>query len=104
MKYTVYQINRERDAERVKFLSYDGTMRVAGRINPEIYDKVYEGEIEKVSTQEKDEWTMERIFKTLNTNKRPSDFKGHSLSVSDIVELPSGRWFCDSMGWKQLEA
>lgn len=104
MKYTVYQINRERDAERVKFLSYDDTMRMAGRINTEIYDKVYEGEIEKVSTQEKDEWTMERIFKTLNTNKRPSDFKGHSLSVSDIVELPSGRWFCDSMGWKQLEA
>lgn len=104
MKYTVYQINRERDAERVKFRSYGCTMREAGRINPEIYDKVYEGEIEQVSTQEKDEWTLERIFKTLNTNKRPSDFKGHSLSVSDIVELDGVRWFCDICGWKRLEA
>lgn len=104
MKYTIYQINRDRDAERVKFLSYERTMREAGRINPEIYDKVYEGEIEKVGTLEGDEWTLERIHTIFNINKRPSDFKGHSISVSDVVELDGVRWFCDSIGWKQLEA
>lgn len=34
----------------------------------------------------------------------PEDFEGHSMSVSDIIEYPDGRlWFCDSMGWKEIQ-
>lgn len=102
MKYAIYQINRERDTDRLLFQNYERTMREAGRINLEIYDKVYEGETEKVGTQEEDELTLERIYFKFNTNKRPSDFKGHSISVSDVVELNGAWWFCDSIGWERF--
>lgn len=34
---------------------------------------------------------------------RPPDFKGHSLSVSDIVRLDSRLYYCDSVGWVLLQ-
>lgn len=34
----------------------------------------------------------------------PADYTGHSMSVSDIVETPDGKfWFCDSMGWREVQ-
>ena len=33
---------------------------------------------------------------------RPEDFKGHSLSVSDVVERPDGFLYCDDFGWMEL--
>lgn len=39
--------------------------------------------------------------------RRPADFKGHSLSVSDIIVLESGKekgiYFVDSFGFKKVE-
>ena len=103
MKYKVFQINTDRDTERVKFLYYERTMRDVGKIDMEIYDKVYEGETKPIRGD--DERTLESIYMELNTYRHQHpDFKGHSLSVSDIVELPSGRWFCDHVGWQKLES
>lgn len=102
MKFAVYQINTDRDTERVKNRCHVHTMLKVGKINMDIYDKVYEGEIEKVRAKEGDELTLERIFTMFNTNKRPSDFKGESLCVSDVVELDGVRWFCDTIGWKRI--
>lgn len=39
-----------------------------------------------------------------NVPDMPEDFYGHSMSVSDIIEYPDGRlWFCDSLGWKEIQ-
>jgi hypothetical protein len=32
----------------------------------------------------------------------PSDFRGHSLSVSDVVYLDGKYYYCDSFGYKEL--
>ena len=102
MKYKVFQINTDRDAERVKFLSYESTMKQVGKIDMEIYDEVYRGEIQR--PEESPQQTLEVIYGELNLRKdHHPRFRGHSLSVSDVVELDGVRWFCDSMGWKQLE-
>ena len=45
---------------------------------------------------------LESLYIRFNEN-RPADFTGHSLSVSDIVETPSGLFFCDSLGWKPVK-
>lgn len=103
MKYKVFQINTDRDAERVKFMSYGGTMRKAGKINMEIYDEVYRGMIQR--PKESPQQTLEVIYDVLNRHRdHHPDFKSHFLSVSDVVELDGIRWFCDSVGWKQIEA
>ena len=102
MKYTVYQINTERDKNRLLFMNYERTMRDVGKIDMEIYDKVYEGEIQR--PEEEPEWALEDIYVELNRHRdRHPDFRGHSISVSDVVELNGVRWFCDSMGWERLE-
>lgn len=51
----------------------------------EDFHKVYEGEYNP-SYNQKDIQTLEQLFEKFNM-ARPSDFKGHSLSVGDIVEL-----------------
>ena len=101
MKFTVYQINMDRDKARVKFQCYERTLQEVPEIRMEIYDKVYEGEIQR--QEEETEKTLEAIYGELNLRKdRHPKFKGHSLSVSDVVELKGERWFCDTVGWKKL--
>ena len=41
------------------------------------------------------------LFELFNLN-HPKDFHGHSLSVSDIVELNGVNYYCDAMGWVKL--
>lgn len=74
------------------------------------YTKVYSGSIAKDITEyyEKDLELCELIFKKFNTD-HPEDFKGHSLSVSDVVMLISRdekvarAYRCDDYGWDKLE-
>ena len=51
----------------------------------EDFHKVYESEYTPENNQ-KDNQTLEWLFEKFNI-AHPSDFKGHSLSVGDIVEL-----------------
>ena len=90
------------------------------RVNPDkrVYDKadyhkVYvmdlTDEQEKQSLEDVDV-LLEEIFKIFNI-KRPEDFKGHSLSVGDIVEFRdleecekgTEKFICDSFGWRRVE-
>jgi hypothetical protein len=34
--------------------------------------------------------------------EHPKDFRGHSLSVSDIVQMEDEFYYCDSFGWKKI--
>ena len=68
------------------------------KFNLDDYEVVYEGEIEGVSPQQ----VLEELFEIFNI-RHPEDFRGHSLSVSDVVELDGKNYYCDSIGWKELE-
>ena len=61
------------------------------------YEEVYQGEIEGNDPYV----VLEQIYFTFNAN-RPSDFHGHSLSVSDIVVLDGREYYCDNVGFVQL--
>ena len=101
MKIRVYQINPDRDEHRVMFLSHDRLERFQGNpeVNSSIYDKVYDKDVPCGN--------LEEVYTMLNSN-HPSDYRGRSLSVSDIVEVyeaeavPQGFYFCDSVGFRQV--
>ena len=101
MKIRVYQINPDWDEHRVMFLSHDRLERFQGNpeVNSSIYDKVYDKDVPCGN--------LEEVYTMLNSN-HPSDYRGRSLSVSDIVEVyeaeavPQGFYFCDSIGFKEL--
>ncbi|UKI16673.1 MAG: YodL domain-containing protein [Ruminococcus sp.] len=45
---------------------------------------------------------LESAFYVFN-QERPEDFKGHSLSVSDVVVLDDTAYYVDSVGFKPLK-
>ena len=102
MEIRIYQINSDRDTDGYKFMGMDWVKKQWGEqgVDSEIYDKVYEGTIDGSS--------LEDVFCTFNFS-RPVGFKGHSLSVSDIVEViqssetEPGFYFCDSIGFQKVE-
>lgn len=45
---------------------------------------------------------LDDLFEEFNIH-HPEDFRGHSLSVSDIVKINDDYYFCDSYCWKKLD-
>ena len=101
MKFKIYQI---RDIENCPYAF--GKYK-EDRFTMDDYYEVYESN-EYISTEEKSDIfsTLEEIFEIFNCN-RPEKFKGHSLSVSDIVEIlndgdNNGLYYCENFGWKKV--
>ena len=100
MKVKIYQINPEKDADRIRFFSYDDTIKIKGRIDASIYRTVYDGNV--------DCGDLEDVFGLLNTTC-PIGYNGHSLAVSDIVEVVEpvdnihGFYFCDIIGYRKTD-
>ena len=95
MKIKVFQVNPELDCHNTLFRSYDCAMKSAGRIDPSIYKTIFNGNV--------DAQDLEDVFAVLNFSQ-PVGYNGHSLSVSDIVEIEgSGCFYCDSFGFQELK-
>ena len=89
MRVQIYQINQERDVNREKFSS----LKEDQLPNPAIYDEVFDAEIE--------EDDLEAIYERFNTEGHPL-FRGHSLSVSDVVVLDGKAHICQDFGFKEI--
>lgn len=102
IKISIYQINSDRDKNNMLFMSHDTLEKYQGYpyVDSSIYDKIYQKDV--------DCKMLETVFNKFNID-RPSDFKGHSLSVSDIIEVVTsnsvepGFYFCDRFGFKKVE-
>lgn len=92
---TVFQIDLEKDQKRVAFLSYRQALQIlsADNIQPEIYQNVYTGELPCK--------TLEEVFLLLNT-RPPKGYRGHSLSVSDVVKWDGAYYYCDTIGFRKI--
>lgn len=100
MEIAIYQINMERDHNRVAFQSLDRLQRFQGssEIASNIYDKVFAGEVNCEN--------LEDVYCMFNID-HPKGYRGRSLSVSDVVEVvgadgESTFHFCDSIGFQPV--
>jgi len=75
--FLVYQLKHDNATRDYRFESYDNLKKKKLTINKANYEYIY-------MAPRTNDATLENIFTQLNT-KRPVDFTGHSLSVSDIV-------------------
>lgn len=97
----IYQINSERDMDKLKFMGYSSVYDNNSTVNRSIYDEVFSGRLTCKS--------LEEIYKTLNSSEKPKEYKGHSLSVSDVVEvknslvIENGFFYCDNIGFKKIK-
>lgn len=102
MQYTIYQLNtrtpRDERPYDYEFMRWDYAEKNGFNFK-EHYEKVYNGTINKSGS---DHVILDGyLWEKFNIN-HPSDFKGHSLSVSDIVQLNDKYYYCDSFGWKDI--
>lgn len=100
MKIKIHQINMDLDRHRVKFDDYDSAVKRAGRIDPSIYKTVFDGDV--------DCGNLEEIYEKFNID-HPVTHQGHSLSLSDVVEVcdssehcSMGKYYCDTVGFHTL--
>ena len=88
----IFQINTNRDKNKIVFMSYDW---IKDKFDFSIYDEIWSGEIKYK--------TLDDIFRIFNL-EHPKDFKGHSLSISDIIQIAKteieeeGFYYCDNYG------
>ena len=96
MRVKIYQIDSDRDEKRKKFFGMDSRekLHLPQGVDPTIYDEVFNAEI--------DESDPEEIYRRFNTEGHPL-YRGHSLSVSDVVVTENGAYFCDDVGFKQIK-
>lgn len=93
----IWQLKPDSDFE-LRFRSIDEIQNICGEPSIKNYDVVYDGELD---TNE-----LEAIYSKFNID-HPEGFTGHSLSISDVVELydDSGSAFhyVDRIGFKEIE-
>lgn len=100
MNISIYQIEGELDTKRIKFCSYDDMIKYSGseRVDPTIYKKVFSGNV--------DCRTLDDVYSLFNTSS-PLEYRGHSLSVSDIIQVKNDEnikyYYCDCFGFKEVE-
>lgn len=103
MKFAVYQIDHEKDVERVHFENYERTIEWAGKVDPSIYQKVWEGEYDPDVFE--DEFSfLDELFFVLNVGERPRGYIGTSMSVSDVIAIGEEAYFVDSVGFKRISS
>ena len=96
--FSIYQLKRGDETRDFRFEPYDRlatTGRTADRAN---YDLIYTAELTPGTS-------LEDIYTRFNID-HPKDFKGHSLSVSDVVVLHQNgqdtAHYVDSSGYRQV--
>ncbi len=83
--FEIYQIRRVDETRDVRFEPYERLLKAGLKPDFKTYDKMYEADVSMLSGKSTGE-KLESAFYVFN-QERPEDFKGHSLSVSDVVVL-----------------
>ena len=96
-----YKIKQVKDIKNCDY-AFEWWDWAKDKFNIEDYEVVYEGEVTDNAYAKGDDYVLERLFTQFNID-HPEDFRGHSLSVSDVVELDGVNYYCDSAGWVKLE-
>lgn len=99
--FEIYQIRRVDETRDVRFEPYERLLKAGIKPDFKTYDKMYEADVSMLSGKSTGE-KLESAFYVFN-QERPENFKGHSLSVSDVVVLDDTAYYVDSVGFKPLK-
>ena len=94
--FTIYQLKGGPETRDYRYEAYDSLQEAGLAVDRQNYDLVYTAPLDGKTS-------LEDIYRTFNADDRPADFRGHSLSVSDVVVLNRGgkeeAHYCDSFGF-----
>ena len=94
--FSIYQVPAGPEGRDFRYRSYEELQAAGLAVDRKNYELVYTAPLDGKTT-------LENIYRTFNTDDRPADFRGHSLSVSDVVVINRGgkeeAHYCDSIGF-----
>ena len=98
MKIRIFQIDHDKDSNKLAFMNYDYA-QAHGGVDSSIYRQIYDGTVNCKS--------LESVFALCNSDKTPPGYYGESMSVSNVIEVCEGKnkglYFCDSVGFKPID-
>ena len=96
---TILQLKNDKESRSFLFMPFEFVEN-----NPNFglarYNEIYKSEI--VTAHDETEDVLDDIYSDFNM-RRPKDFKGHSLSTSDMVKMDGRYFYCDSYGWTEVK-
>ena len=92
-KVKVFQVNLDRDMNRVGFMGYDFVLEKQKKLDASIYDCVFDGNVETDD--------LDNLFMMCNLNK-PNGYVGRSMSVSDVVKMNDDYYYVDDIGFVKI--
>ena len=99
--FKIYQLPSGEKYHGVRFEDMEQLKKNGVQLNHDDYELFYEGEVGEFRGNA----TLEALYTQFNT-KHPEDFRGHSLSVSDVIVISvDGKdtaYFCDSFGFTEM--
>lgn len=96
--YEIYQLKKDPKNRSRQFASYNRLIMHGQTVKRSNYEKVYAGTLKSGES-------LDSIYERFNFY-HPDDFRGHSLSVSDVIVLHQNNreqaYYVDSFGFRQV--
>ncbi|MCM1524044.1 MAG: YodL domain-containing protein [Ruminococcus sp.] len=99
---SIYQLKSGEENHNVRFAGTQELKMLGLRPDFKRYEKVYELPVSNLPESKTLPEQLEKVYMKWSVD-RPRDFKGHSLSVSDVVVLDKKPFFVDSVGFKEIK-
>jgi len=101
--FEIYQLKKSDENIYIRFEPLERLAELGQKPNFSNYDKIYEGDMSAVNAHGDTVGDkLEAVFVKFNLD-RPEDFKGHSLSVSDVVVMDDKAYYVDTVGFQPLK-
>lgn len=101
MKLQILQLKSTPELRNYMFTSMSLLEKLNLKVDLNNYNKVYVDDLYS-SIFSKNIDILEEIYQKFNMGQKPESYKGHSLSVSDIVVLDGVNYYVDSFGFIKL--
>lgn len=96
--YEIYHLKEDPENRSRQFASYNWLIMHGQTVKRSNYEKVYSGTLKSGES-------LDSIYERFNLY-HPDDFRGHSLSVSDVIVLHQNNreqaYYVDSFGFRQV--
>lgn len=103
--YMLMQLRQEEEFWGERYVSLRELERQGKTPDPTHYEATYYADLPAMWQDIPTEEVLEELFQVFNLS-RPRDFKGHSLSISDVIALKRNGevsvHYVDSIGFKEL--
>lgn len=106
INYAIFQLREDMEGnDLIRFASYNFLEKMGVTPTLDRYQEVYRGTLTELEDARSDS-ILEKLYEKFNF-RIPEDFRGHRLSVSDVVELNLDSektfYFVDSIGFRKLK-